>query len=50
MCLAQAQTDNEITFYQNKCNAIDRQIDQLVYSLYDLRKNEIDLIESEAVQ
>jgi hypothetical protein len=32
-------------FYENKCAALDRQIDALVYELYDLTPNEVKIVE-----
>ncbi len=42
--LAEARTDKDKTFYENKCAVIDRQIDQLVYELYCLSDEEIRII------
>jgi type I restriction-modification system DNA methylase subunit len=41
-----ARSDRERTFYENKCAALDRQIDALVYELYGLTDEEIALIEA----
>ena len=46
--LQSARTDKDKTFYQDRCNALDRQIDKLVYDLYDLTKAERDIVESKA--
>jgi type I restriction-modification system DNA methylase subunit len=43
--LAQAHTDRDKTFYENKCTALDRQIDHLVYELYELGEKEIGIVE-----
>ena len=43
--LAKAQTDKDKTYYDNKCAALDRQIDRLVYDLYGLTEDEIRIIE-----
>jgi len=43
--LAKAQTDKDKTYYENKCAALDRQIDRLVYDLYDLTEDEIRIVE-----
>jgi uncharacterized protein (UPF0335 family) len=43
--LAQAQTDKDKTYYENKCTGLDRQIDRLVYELYGLTKEEIEIVE-----
>jgi len=48
--LAKAKTDKDKTYYGNKCVALDRQIDQLVYQLYDLTDEEIRLVEAGAAQ
>ena len=44
--LAGAKTDNDQTYYENKCAALDRQIDRLVYDLYGLSEDEIKIVES----
>jgi type I restriction-modification system DNA methylase subunit len=43
--LAAARTERDKTFYENKCATIDRQIDDLVYELYELTPEEIALVE-----
>ncbi len=43
--LAAARSDRDKSFYENKCAALDRQIDALVYELYDLTPDEIALVE-----
>jgi type II restriction/modification system DNA methylase subunit YeeA len=35
-------------FYENKCAALDRQIDALVYELYGLTAEEIKIVEGAA--
>jgi hypothetical protein len=45
--LQQAHTDRERDFYENKCAALDSQIDALVYELYELSDEEINLVEAE---
>ena len=40
-----ARTDSDCRFYENKCAALDRQIDALVYELYELTPAEIALAE-----
>jgi hypothetical protein len=42
-----ARSDRERTFYENKCAALDRQIDALVYELYGLTDEEIAIIEAD---
>jgi hypothetical protein len=44
--LANARTDKDKKYYENKCSALDRQIDCLVYKLYELTPEEIALVES----
>jgi hypothetical protein len=39
------QTDKDRTYYENKCAALDRQIDKLVYELYGLTEAEIAIVE-----
>jgi len=41
-----AQSDADKDFYENKCAALDSQIDHLVYELYGLNNEEIKLIEA----
>jgi hypothetical protein len=43
--LASAQSDKDKDFYENKCAALDRQIDALVYELYGLTADEIKIVE-----
>jgi len=45
--LAKAKIDKEKTYYENKCAALDQQIDRLVYELYDLTEEEIEIVEEE---
>jgi hypothetical protein len=40
------RNERDKDFYENKCAALDRQIDRLVYELYDLTDDEIALIEN----
>jgi len=44
--LAAAQSEADKDFYGNKCAALDRQIDALVYELYGLNADEIKIVES----
>jgi hypothetical protein len=44
--LASVHTDRERAFYEKKCTDIESKIDRLVYELYDLTAEEIELIES----
>ena len=46
--LQAARTDRDKTFYQDRCSALDRQIDKLVYDFYDLKKAERDIVEGAA--
>ncbi|MCY7347548.1 MAG: N-6 DNA methylase [Pyrinomonadaceae bacterium] len=48
--LQTARTDKDKTFYQDKCGALDRQIDNLVYDLYDLTADEIDIVKGNEKQ
>jgi len=43
--LALAKTDKDKTYYENKCSTFDRQIDRLVYDLYGLTEDEIQIVE-----
>jgi hypothetical protein len=43
--LAQAQSERDKEFYENKCATLDQQIDALVYDLYGLTEKEIKLVE-----
>lgn len=43
--LASARTERDQTFYESKCATLDRQIDNLVYELYDLTDDEIAIVE-----
>ena len=43
--LANAKTDKDKTYYENKCSALDRQIDRLVYDLYGLTEEEVHIVE-----
>jgi len=44
--LQSARSDKDKDFYTNKCHAVDRQIDALVYELYELTAEEIALVEN----
>jgi len=46
--LQSARSDKDKDFYANKCHALDRQIDALVYKLYELTTEEITLVEASA--
>ena len=43
--LANAKTDNEKEYLEKKCKGFDRQIDALVYELYGLTEEEINIVE-----
>lgn len=45
--LASARTERDQTFYESKCATLDRQIDNLVYELYDLTPEEIAIVEGQ---
>jgi type II restriction/modification system DNA methylase subunit YeeA len=44
--VAAARTDRDKEYYDNKCSAIDRQIDALVYELYGLTDDDIKIVEA----
>ncbi|HMG76608.1 MAG TPA: hypothetical protein VK582_24240 [Pyrinomonadaceae bacterium] len=46
--LALARSERDQTFYESKCATLDRQIDTLVYELYDLTPEEIEIVEEGA--
>ena len=43
--LAEAKTEKDKTYYENKCAALDRQIDRLVYDLYELTEEDVRIVE-----
>lgn len=43
--LSAAQTEGDKNFLENKCASLDRQIDNLVYKLYNLTEEEIRIVE-----
>ena len=43
--LSKLQTDKDKSYYENKCSTLDHQIDQLVYDLYGLTEDEINIVE-----
>ena len=43
-----ARAEQDQTFYESKCATLDRQIDTLVYELYDLTPAEIAIVESQS--
>jgi len=43
--LAEAQSDKDTDFYQNKCAGLDLQIDALVYELYGLNAADVKIVE-----
>ena len=43
--LVSARTERDQTFYQSKSATLDRQIDNLVYELYELTPEEIAIVE-----
>jgi len=45
--LPAAKTDHEKTALQRQIDATDRQIDKLVYELYGLTPEEIEIVEAE---
>ncbi len=46
--LAAARTDRDKSFYADRCGALDRQIDALVFDLYGLTDAEKDIVNGEA--
>jgi hypothetical protein len=48
--LAGAVTDKDKTYYENRCMSLDRQIDQLVYDMYVLTAEEIQMVEQQPAQ
>ena len=40
-----AQTEKDKTYYDDKCKALDKQIDKLVYELYELTEEEVSIVE-----
>lgn len=46
--LQTARTDKDKTYYEDKCKNLDRQIDRLVYDLYALTPDEINIVEGNA--
>jgi type I restriction-modification system DNA methylase subunit len=45
--LPKATTDKDKNYYENKCAALDRQIDRLVYEIYGLSEEEIQIVEGQ---
>lgn len=43
--LQTATTDKDKTYYERRCETLDRQIDQLVYELYGLTEEEMRIVE-----
>jgi hypothetical protein len=43
--LAAARPERDKNFYESKCATLDRQIDNLVYELYNLTPDEIAIVE-----
>ena len=43
--LSISKTENEKSYWEQKCNSIDNQIDRLVYELYGLTEEEIRIVE-----
>jgi hypothetical protein len=46
--LQKAKTDRDKTYYERKCDALDKQIDSEVYKLYNLTEEEIKIVEGKA--
>ena len=45
--LGKAKTDKDKTYYERRCNDLDRQINHLVYDLYGLTEEEIKIVEGD---
>jgi type II restriction/modification system DNA methylase subunit YeeA len=45
--LAAARSEGDQNFYESRCVTLDRQIDNLVYELYDLTDDEIAIVEGQ---
>jgi hypothetical protein len=43
----ESNTERDKSFWENKCNSLDSQIDTLVYELYGLTEEEIKIVEGE---
>ena len=43
--LQQAKTEGDKTYLQRKCETLDKQIDELVYQIYELTEKEIKIVE-----
>ncbi len=43
--IAVARSEGDKNFYESKCATLERQIDSLVYELYDLTSEEIAIVE-----
>ncbi|MBI5403494.1 MAG: hypothetical protein HY959_08835 [Ignavibacteriae bacterium] len=41
----ESKTDKDKTYYERKCESLDRQIDSEVYKLYGLTDEEIQIVE-----
>jgi len=46
--LAKSKTDKDKDYFETRCVALHRQIDMLVYGLYGLSKDEINIVEGTA--
>ena len=47
---AEAKIEHERTIIQHQIDATDRQIDRVVYELYDLTDEEIEIVEQQSPQ
>jgi hypothetical protein len=45
--LAEARTDKDREFYERFCEKLDRDIDDLIYQLYDITQEERKIIEGD---
>ena len=46
--LSTAKTDKDKTYFERKCESLDRQIDAEVYKLYGLSEEEIKIVEGKS--
>jgi hypothetical protein len=44
--IGEARSEGDKNFYESKCATLERQIDSLVYELFDLTSEEITIVES----
>jgi hypothetical protein len=44
--LADAKSDRDMRFFKNKCAALDRKIDRIVYDMYGLTEEEVQIVDA----